>query len=365
MSSHHTLPLPPPPVLYSSEYFNRLLYQDIPSLHMPLTLPDSSLIHHVWEYKAAPTSSENLVTFDEHIPSMSDIQALLGDIQMAERNGFTVVTVNLRTASGQEVKSYSVSKIRIMACIHNQAESIKSASWLFQAVQPESGVLNCPGTAEFFQDCRIFDPLPGYSSAVPAWTLSCLTMDVDIHYWVIDLAMENLYLRIRTSATAGLHPIVLPPLFSIILLHQYSQPFPRLSNQLSTLSHFICNFVMLENFSGLSFLHCNGAHYSTYHYSGNSRLLYGNSLTSAPTAEAQQMVSALNWLLPGTGLPPIIEVSMMDVAFQGGGSCSGGIAALNALEKLYSLPGIAWHPNNALALRYMLMERLLCHAMTV
>lgn len=251
-----------------------------------------------------------------------------------------------------------------MACIHNQSESVKSASWLFQAVQPESGVLSCPGAAEFFQDCRIFDSLPGYSSPVPGWTLGCLTTDVDIHDRVIDLAMENLYLRLRTRTPNGLHPIVLPALFSTVLLHQYSQPFPRLTHQLSTLSHFIRNLVISEDFGGLSFLHCNGTHYSAYHYSGNSRLLYGDSLASAPTVETQQMVSALNWLLPGTGLPPVIEVSMMDVAFQGGGSHSCGIAALNALERVYGLPGIAWHPNNASTLRYTLMERLLCHAMT-
>lgn len=111
MNSLLTLPLPPPPALYSSEYFNRLLYRDVPSLHMPVTLPNSSLIHYVWEYKAAPAPSENIVMFDEHIPSMSDIQVLLRDIETAERNGFTVVTVSLLTPSGQEVKSYSVSKV--------------------------------------------------------------------------------------------------------------------------------------------------------------------------------------------------------------------------------------------------------------
>ncbi|KAJ6469919.1 hypothetical protein C8R45DRAFT_790489, partial [Mycena sanguinolenta] len=74
---------------------------------------------------------------------------------------------------------------------------------------------------------------------------------------------------------------------------------------------------------------CHSNHFSAYKTSGSPELRYGDSMHLQPDAN---ILAIFQWFLSGSGFPSPTSVQPSDVAAQGSGSGSCGIAALNFVE---------------------------------
>ncbi|KIO25452.1 hypothetical protein M407DRAFT_25262 [Tulasnella calospora MUT 4182] len=110
----------PPPTRYPKEFFARLTFSDLPSITLPCVLPRHSIDSFVWEL-GNPATSTNKIAFDE-------------------ANGYDAVLIRLGGPVQSHICQYTISKIRLMLNIHNNAEAVQLASalslWL--AHSPES-----------------------------------------------------------------------------------------------------------------------------------------------------------------------------------------------------------------------------------
>ncbi|KAJ7208122.1 hypothetical protein B0H12DRAFT_970495, partial [Mycena haematopus] len=70
-------------------------------------------------------------------------------------------------------------------------------------------------------------------------------------------------------------------------------------------------------------------HFSAYKASGSPELRYGDSMHLRPDAS---ILAIFQWFLSGSAFPSPTSVKQSDVASQGSGSGSCGIAALNFVE---------------------------------
>ncbi|KAG8938308.1 hypothetical protein FRC04_009082 [Tulasnella sp. 424] len=187
---------------------------------LPCVLPPHSIVSFVWELSSSGTSSK--IMFDEVIPHQDDLEEIVRDIPLAERNGYDAILVQLGEPVQSHVCQYTISKIRLMMNIHNSSEVVKLASALSHWLTQRHKDPHLVWALKFLQHRPILSNLPGFVSPIPVYMLGCLVSDIDILDDVLDTCMEIAYLRLSTCSALST-PIILPTTFALSLLQLYHQ----------------------------------------------------------------------------------------------------------------------------------------------
>jgi hypothetical protein len=175
----------------------------------------------------------------------------------------------------------------------------------------------------------------------PLWKLSCLLCEEWLHEDVLNALAELLYFSQAAVSTSEIPTtLILPTHFlsdAKFLLHQ-SPPF--FSPNLAALRHQLEKTSVDKIFA----FNVHSNHYSTYRASESASLGYGDSMHLLPDVHVP---SIWHWFLSGTGFTVPSSVETLDVASQGTGSGSCGIAALNLVETDLDAETDKWSPSTS------------------
>lgn len=98
--------------LYSKQFFQDLTFADLPSLSLPSSLPNNSLLKYSWIGKDPGLINPSLFRFGERIPSLQDISPILQEVNERQAEGFQGVELTLMEEGWCTICHVSIEMVR-------------------------------------------------------------------------------------------------------------------------------------------------------------------------------------------------------------------------------------------------------------
>ncbi|KAG8939812.1 hypothetical protein FRC04_005960 [Tulasnella sp. 424] len=326
--------------LYLKQFFQDLTFADLPSLSLPLSLPDNSLLKYSWIRKDPGLINPSLFCFGERIPSLPDISPILQEVSERQAEGFQGVELTLMEEGWCTTRHVSIEMIRRYTHIHNATPHIRLASQLHASLLSHLHAhpsISLTTIIERLSTFPIHRDLPGYSLLVPIYELRSLSGDHEVEDDVANIQLKLLYLH--HSLAAAPRNFILPVFFPCALLEAYARSPRTYTPLLSKLRSSISLSIMRQWFAGLSFIHCSGFHYTSYHVDRHGRLFWGNSISGEPSP-LQELSDVLRWFLDGLGIS-VASILSMGMPPQKAWSHDCALFALEGIRSRVDL-GLPW-----------------------
>lgn len=231
-------------------------------------------------------------------------------------------------------------QIRRYTHIHNSTPHIRLASQLHAFLLSHLHAhpsISLTTIIERLSTFPIHRDLPGYSLLVPIYELGSLSGDHEVEDDVANIQLELLHLH-HSLAAAPRH-FILPVFFSRALLEAYAQLPRTYTPLLSKLRASIGLSITRQWFAGLSFIHCSGFHYTSYHIDRHGGLFWGNSISGEPVL-LQELSDALRWFLDGLGIT-VASILSTGMPSQKAWSHDCALFALEGIQSRVDL-GLPW-----------------------
>ncbi|KAF7342690.1 hypothetical protein MSAN_02026900 [Mycena sanguinolenta] len=315
---------PDPATQYSAAYFRELTFKQATLLVFPTIYEPGSV--SAWTFTSELTSeAESRLLRGEGVPDITDVIPIIREMEHAFSEGARSVAISFLVEGKQINRRVHLSKIRLFHNVNNNKIAVESARALVSHLR-SSPVLS-PPVLESFLNLAVRCPIFGFCVAdFPMFKLSCLLGEAWLHEDVLNALAELLYFTQAASSPLDFpSTLILPTNFLNDAKYLFDQS-PRF---------FSRNLVALQNrlestsVDIIFAFNCHSDHFSTYTTSGSPQLVYGDSMHLQPDAN---ILAIFQWFLSGSGFPSPTSVQCADVASQGSGSGSCGIAALNFVE---------------------------------
>ncbi|KAF9539206.1 hypothetical protein CPC08DRAFT_824576 [Agrocybe pediades] len=334
---------------YSVEQFASITFEQTINLQFPRILDPGSIASWIF---SSESPSSTLILPQESVPSIKDIQPIIGALEDEFRNGTHSVYLTSSENSVQKTSLFHFSKIRLFVNVNNQLERFQRAKGVAHAVV-ENNLLP-PQLLLRFLHFRISTRISGIKvSSFPLAELGCLLHEEWIEEDIANALLELQYFRLAaTTPSPSTAPyILLPTLFFANVAIVYNSDDHALSSGLIALKRRI---QLAGPFSGISVLVCQSNHYTVYHFD-KKKVIYGDSLKHPPSSDVKSILQS------SCGQPIPASIHLGTISKQGSASGSCGIAALNFIGRYTEGEVLEWSDSKSHLFRMKALQDLLLY----